>query len=149
MAEGLPDGYAISADPGRIDVDFVHRYLSEESYWARGVPRELVARSIANSLCFGLYGPDGRQAGFARVVTDRASFAWLADVFVDDRHRGRGLGKALVATLLRHPELQGLRRFMLSTADAHGLYTPFGFAPPSRPERLLAIVPPDPYRARS
>jgi GNAT superfamily N-acetyltransferase len=149
MAEGLPDGYAISTDPGRLDVDFVHGYLSGQSYWARGVPREVVARSIANSLCFGLYGPDGRQAGFARVVTDRATFAWLADVFVDDRHRGKGLGKALVATILAHPELQGLRRFMLSTADAHGLYTPFGFATPPRPERLLAIVPADPYRAGS
>jgi GNAT superfamily N-acetyltransferase len=120
--------YLISTAPERLDLDVIHRFLSEESYWAPGVEREVVARSIEHSLCFGLYQGDA-QVGFARVVTDRAAFAWLADVFVLPSHRGRGLGKWLVETVLAHPDLRGLRRFMLGTADAHSLYERYGFGP--------------------
>jgi GNAT superfamily N-acetyltransferase len=117
--------YEISSDPARLDIDLIHRFLSEESYWAKGRDRAIVERSIANSIPFGLY-LDGRQVGFARVVTDRATFAWLADVFVLPEHRGRGIGKRLVETVLTHPELQGMKRWLLGTADAHELYRRFG-----------------------
>jgi len=130
-------GYTISDDPARLDLGAVHRYLSQESYWARGLPRETLERSITGSLCFGVYRETGEQVGFARVITDRATFAWLADVFVLTAHRGRGLSKWLMETILAHPELQRLRRFMLATWDAHGLYRQFGFAEPARPDRLM------------
>ena len=117
--EWTRDGYTISDDPARVDVDAVHRYLHDESYWARGVPRDVVERSIAGSLPFGLYAPDGSLAGFARVVTDRATYGYLADVFMLDAHRGAGLGVWLVEVVLSHPELQGLRRPALrSTSTA-------------------------------
>jgi GNAT superfamily N-acetyltransferase len=119
--------YEISTDKARLDLDRIHRFLSTEAYWSPGVPREVVERSIENSICFGAYSAEGEQVGFARVVTDRATFAWLADVYVESGHRGDGLGKRLVATVLEHPELQGLRRWMLGTADAHELYRRFGF----------------------
>jgi GNAT superfamily N-acetyltransferase len=119
----------IDTDPGLLDLDLIHRFLSEEAYWSPGVPRDVVAHSIEHSLNFGLYR-DGEQVGFARVVTDRATFAWLADVFVLDGHRRDGLGKWLVETVLSHPDLDGLRRWILGTADAHGLYERFGFGPP-------------------
>ena len=141
----LLEGYEVSTDPGRIDLDYVHHYLSELSYWAGGIPRDVVARSIANSIAFGLYGPDGQQAGFARVITDRATFAWLADVFIDPGRQGLGLGKGLLEAILAHPELQALRRFMLVTLDAHSLYQQYGFGPPPNPERLMAIVRTDLY----
>ena len=132
----------ISDQPGRLDLDMVHRYLSEESYWAEGISRELVRRSMAHSLCFGVYartagGGETRQVGFARVVSDRATFAYLADVFILPAHRGRGLSKQLVAAVSAHPELQGLRRWMLATADAHGLYRQHGFTPLAEPERFM------------
>lgn len=116
----------ISTDPDRLDLDTIHRWLSEETYWARGRSRDLMQRSFDNSICFGAYLGD-RQVGFARVVTDRATFAWLADVFIAGEHRGRGYGKALVAAVLAYPELQGLRRWLLATKDAHGLYAQNGF----------------------
>lgn len=127
----------ISTDPDRLDVALIHRWLSEKSYWAAGRSLETVRRSLDNSICFGAY-LDGRQAGFARVVTDRATHAWLADVFVLEEYRGRGYSKALVAAALAHPELQGLRRWLLATKDAHGLYAQFGFVP----------VPPDRFMER-
>jgi GNAT superfamily N-acetyltransferase len=120
--------YSISTDPARLDIDVIHRFLRDDSYWAAGVDREIVERSIDNSICFGLYD-ESRQVGFARVVTDRAAFAYLADVFVLPDHRGRGLGKWLVETVLSHPDLQNLRRFFLGTADAHSLYERHGFRP--------------------
>ena len=142
----LPDGFEVDTDPARIDLDYVHAYLSGVSYWAAGIPRDIVARSIANSLAFGLFGPDGRQAGFARVITDRATFAYLSDVFIDPGQQGKGLGKGLAAAIMAHPDLQAVRRFMLATADAQGLYAQFGFTPLARPDRMMEIVVPDPYR---
>jgi GNAT superfamily N-acetyltransferase len=120
--------YTISTDRARLDLELIHRFLSEEAYWSPGVTRDVVERSIRNSLCFGLYGSHG-QVGFARIVTDCAAFAYLADVFVLADHRGRGLGKWLVETVLSHPDLQNVRRFFLGTADAHALYERYGFRP--------------------
>jgi GNAT superfamily N-acetyltransferase len=117
----------------------VHRFLSTEAYWSPGVPREVVERSIENSIPFGVYTEGGEQVGFARVVTDRATFAWLADVYIEAAHRGHGLGKRLVAEVLEHPELQGLRRWMLGTADAHELYRRFGFDALHDVERFMAL----------
>ena len=128
--------YEISDDTARLDLDVVHRYLSEESYWAQRIPRELVARAVAHSLCFGVYA-EGAQVGFARVVSDRATFAYLANVFVLPEHRGQGLSKRLMAAVIAHPELQGLRRWMLATADAHDLYRQHGFTALARPERFM------------
>ena len=121
-------GYEISTDRDRLDLDVIHGFLTT-AYWSPGVRRAVLERSIANSLPFGLYAPDGAQAGFARVVSDLAVFAYLADVFVLPEHRGRGLSVWLVETILAHPDLQTLRRFHLATADAHGLYARFGFRP--------------------
>jgi GNAT superfamily N-acetyltransferase len=130
--------YLISTDRKRLKVDAIHEYLSRESYWARGVTREKVADSIANSLCFGVYhGVD--QVGFARVVTDRATFAWLADVYVLPDHRGAGLGKRLVEAVVAHPWVRPVRRLMLATADAHGLYEQYGLRALDRPQRFMAI----------
>ena len=139
--------YTISTDPARLDVAAIHRYLSEESYWAKHIPRATVERAVANSLCFGIYAPDGALAGFGRVVTDRATFAWLCDVFVLPPHRGQGLGKQLVAAVLAHPDLQNLRRHLLATLDAHGLYQQAGYVPLAHPERWLELVHPNPYPA--
>src|SRR5688572_17305768 len=134
------DGYLISTDPARLDVDAVHAYLSR-SYWAKGIPRSIVARSIQGSLCFGLFsGPE--QVGFARVISDRATFAYLCDVYVLEEHRGRGLGKWLIEAVMAHPDVRDVRRFTLGTRDAHGLYARHGFAAPARPETLMEISRP-------
>lgn len=135
----LPAGFSISTDPARLDRDFIHRFLAS-SYWAQGIPRALVDKAIDHSLNFGLYDAEGRQIGFARLITDRATFAYLADVFVDEAERGRGLGKALMAAVTAHPDLQGLRRHLLATRDAHGLYAQFGFRPLTWPDRLMEIL---------
>jgi GNAT superfamily N-acetyltransferase len=132
------DGYLISTDRSRIDRRAVHAFLTA-SYWSPGVPFEVVDRSIDRSLAFGLYAPGGAQAGFARAVTDGAAFGYLADVFVLEPHRGRGLGKWLVATVLEHPDLAGARRIVLATADAHSLYARFGFRPADR-ERVMELL---------
>ena len=134
------DGYTISTDPGRLDRRAIHAYL-ETSYWSPGVPYEVVDRAIDASLPFGLYAPDGAQAGFARLVTDGATFGWLADVFVLDAHRGRGLGKWLVEAVLAHPVLADARRIILATADAHSLYQRFGFRPADS-ARVMELVRP-------
>ena len=127
-----------------MDVDAVHAYLSGESYWARGVPRAVVARAIQHSLCIGVF--DGAaQVAFARAVTDRATYAYLADVYVLEAYRGRGVGKWMMETLVAHPDLQGLRRWSLMTKDAHGLYTQFGFRPLSHPERSMERTSPGVY----
>lgn len=137
--------YEISTDRARLDVALIHRWLSEDSYWAKGVPRDVVERSIENALCFGIYDGNGAQVGFARVITDKATFAYLADVFVLEAHRGKGLSKTLMAEILAHPELQDLRRWLLATWDAHGLYAQFGFTPLDRPERIMERRDPDVY----
>jgi GNAT superfamily N-acetyltransferase len=125
------DGYLISTDASMLDLEVVHGYLSR-SYWAAGIPEDVVRRSIENSLCFGVYRGE-EQAGFARVVTDHATFAYLADVFVLEEHRGLGIGKWLVEVILSHPDLQGLRRWMLATRDAHDLYRRYAFTELARP----------------
>lgn len=128
--------YLISTDPARLQLDVIHRYLSEESYWAKGRELEVTRRAVENSLPFGVYYGDD-QIGFARVVTDRATFAWIADVFILPAHRGKSLSKRLMEAILSHPELQGLRRWVLATKDAHGLYAQFEFTPMKFPERWM------------
>ncbi len=133
----------ISTDRSRLDVDRVHRWLSEEAYWALGRPQALTERAIAHSVCFGAYrAHDGAQVGFARVVTDHALFALLADVFVATEARGAGVGKALVAAVVAHPQLRDLRRMVLATDDAHGLYAAFGFTPVDDAEKWMSRRPP-------
>lgn len=135
----------ISDDRAMLDRALIHRFLSERSYWALDVPREVVERSIEHSLCFGVYRA-GKQVGFARAVTDFATFAWLADVFILEEERGKGLSKKLVAAIQAHPRLQSLRRFMLGTRDAQGLYAQFGFEPVKYPERFMEIAKPIPNK---
>lgn len=148
------NGYVVSDDAARLDREAVYAFL-RESYWARGLVREVFERSLDNSLCFGLFqtGPGqmpgqmpakmfGAQAGFCRVVTDSATFAYLADVFVLPPHRGRGLGKWMIGCVREHPRLQGLRRWLLATADAHGLYSRHGFAPLAQPAAFMEILTP-------
>jgi GNAT superfamily N-acetyltransferase len=133
--------YLISTDQARLDIGVIHDYLANSSYWATGRPVEVVRRSIEHSLAFGLYKGE-QQIGFARVITDYATFAWLADVFVLDQFRGEGLGKWLVEVIIAHPELQGFRRWVLATKDAHELYRRFGFNELSRPERWMERADP-------
>ena len=130
------DTYFISTDRARLNLDLIHQYLCNETYWASGRSREVVERSIQNSLPFGIYR-EGEQVGFGRVVTDYATFAWIADVFVLPEHRGRGLSKWMMEIMLAHPDLQGFRRWVLSTKDAHGVYEKFGFIKLHRPERWM------------
>jgi GNAT superfamily N-acetyltransferase len=139
--------YEISTDPTRLDVDAIHAFLSR-SYWSPGVPRTVVERALANSLCFGLFHR-GRQVGLARIVTDRSTFAWLADVYVLEEHRGKGLSQRMMRAVVAHPELQGLRRMLLATRDAHGLYAKFGFTPLAAPSRMMEIHRPDIYLAQA
>ncbi len=134
----------ISTDIATFDLALIHRFLSQESTWARDIPVETVQRSLRYSLCFGGF-EDGQQIAFARVVTDRATFAYLMDVFVVPEQRGKGHSKTLVQAVLDHPELQGLRRFMLSSSNARGLYQGFGFASPAKPEILMEINIPNIY----
>jgi GNAT superfamily N-acetyltransferase len=138
--------YLITTDRSRLDVALIHNFLSTNTYWAVGRSVEVVQRSIDTSLCFGIYRKT-EQVGFARVVTDFATFAWLADVFVVSEHRGRGLAKWLIEVILAHPELQGFRRWVLATKDAHSLYAQFGFIPLHRPERWMER--PDPNMQES
>jgi GNAT superfamily N-acetyltransferase len=138
--------FTISTDPALLDVGLIHDFLSNRSYWAPGIGRELVERSLRNSLCFGVYAADGRQVGFARIISDRATFAYLCDVFVLEEFRGRGLSKQLMQHIIDYPELQGLRRWMLGTRDAHSLYEQFGFTPLAAPPRFMEIAKLDPYR---
>jgi GNAT superfamily N-acetyltransferase len=134
----------ISTGHSDIDIELVHRFLHDDAYWCRGVPRAVLDRAIANSLCFSAF-IDGAQVGFARVVSDLATFAYLCDVFVLPPVRGRGVSKALMQAIHAHPDLQGLRRFLLATADAHGLYAQYGFVPLTRPERFMERYKPDVY----
>jgi GNAT superfamily N-acetyltransferase len=144
--EIIENGFIFSDDTNLVDVHAVHHYLSKESYWAKGISLEIVKRSISNSLCFGVY-KDGTQVGFARWVTDRATFAYLCDVYIEQSFRGLGLSKKLMSLMMFHPDLQGLRTYFLGTLDAHGLYEQFGFKPLAAPERRMEIVLKDIYMA--
>jgi GNAT superfamily N-acetyltransferase len=136
----LPDGYEISTDPARLDAGLTHRWLSEDSYWALGRTRDQHDLAIAGSLNFGVYDrASGAQVGYARAVTDLATFAWLCDVYVSRAVRGKGLGRALVAAVRDHLASCGVRRVLLATSDAHGLYAEFGFAPLAKPEKWMSL----------
>lgn len=139
------DDYYISTNQQELNVPYIHDYLCNRSYWAKGIPIDIVQRSIEGSLCFGVYDRSGKQAGFARVITDKATFGYLADVFIDEGHRGKGLAKWLVAEILKHPDLKGLRRIMLGTRDAHELYRKYGFTEIPNNGRFMQISIPDIY----
>ena len=141
------DDCEVSDDLARLDRAAIHAFLAERSYWSKGIPRATLDRAIDHSLCFGLYR-DARQAGFARVVTDRATYAYLCDVYVDEAHRGAGLGTFLIECVVAHPALQGLRRFCLMTRDAHDLYSRYGFKALPDPARYMEVHAPDVYRQR-
>ena len=145
MSQTSARNIVVTTDRSRLDLDVIHGFFTT-SYWARGVPREIVARSMEHSLCFGAF-EKGRQVGFARVISDRATFAYICDVFALESHRGHGVGKSLLAAIMSHPELQGLRRWTLFTRDAHDLYRQFGFGAAGHSERLMEVVDCDPYRA--
>lgn len=136
--------FEVSTDKARLDIDTIHSVLSR-TYWSPGIQRDVVERAIAGSLCFGAYC-DRAQVGFARIVSDGATFAYLCDVFVVEQWRGRGVSKLMMECIKAHPALQNLRRWMLATADAHGLYGQYGFRPIAAPERFMEIVEPDVYR---
>jgi GNAT superfamily N-acetyltransferase len=136
--------FMVSSDLARMDMNVVHGYLSR-AYWCEGLPREALERAMRNSLCFGLFEGQN-QVGFARVVSDRTTFAYVFDVFVLESHRGRGLGTWLMQCVVRHPELQGLRRWHLTTRDAHSLYRKVGFTLLSKPERHMEVFTPDMYK---
>ncbi|RTL57153.1 MAG: N-acetyltransferase [Sphingobacteriales bacterium] len=138
------EGYSITTDTTFFNLEYIHNFLTH-SYWAEGIPIETVQKSIENSLCFGVFHL-GRQIGFARMITDKATFAYLADVFIDEAYRGKGLSKWLMEEILSHPELQGLRRMMLATRDAHGLYAQYGFVPLTFVDRWMNIHKPGIYK---
>jgi GNAT superfamily N-acetyltransferase len=135
----------ITTEKDKMDITYIHRFLSSDSYWAENIPVETVIKSIEGSLCFGIFEKE-KQIGFARVITDYATFGYLADVFVDEIYRGCGLSKWLMETIMTHPELQGFRSWMLGTKDAHGLYAQFGFGPLEEPQRIMRKSNPDVYR---
>ena len=143
LVERTFDDYLISTDPARLDIGVIHGVL-RESYWAEAIPRGVVVRAVENSLCFGAYYRN-EQIGFARVVSDYSTFAYIADVFVLAPWRGRGISKALMAEVIHHPDLQGLRRWLLGTKDAHGLYQRFGFTAPPLPDRMMERADPGVY----
>jgi GNAT superfamily N-acetyltransferase len=136
--------FLVSTARERLDLDVVYGFLTN-CYWAKGVPREIVARSIEGALCFGIYDGEGAQVGFARVISDFATIAYIGDVFVLETHRGRGLSKWLMDCIVQHPALQNLRRWLLTTRDAHGLYSQFGFTPVKVPERFMELHDPHVY----
>ena len=139
--------FVISTSRERLDLNVVHGYLTN-CYWAKGIPRETVVRSVEHALCFGIYDGKGAQVGFARVISDFATIAYVGDVFVLETHRGRGLGKWLMQCITQHPALQGLRRWILTTRDAHGLYAQVGFTPVKAPERFMELHRADVYETR-
>ena len=138
ISEKKIDNYIISTDRGKLDVNYIHYFLSEESYWAKNIPIELVNTSIEGSFCFGVYH-QGKQIGFARVITDYATFGYLADVFIDKNYRGKGLSKELMKFIMEQEVIKKLRRFMLATLDAHSLYAQFGFESQVGNKRLMSI----------
>ena len=138
------DGFRISSELKDMDLDAVHDYISK-SYWAKGIPIDTLKRAMQNSICFGVFDKVGAQVGFARAVTDCATYAYLADVYILEEHRGIGLSKWLMSEVLSHPSLQGLRRITLATRDAHGLYEKFGFKPLAKPEIFMEDWNPNVY----
>ena len=138
------DNYCISTEKEKLDIDFIHSFLTG-SYWAEGISKEVIKKSIDDALCFGVYDGE-KQVGFARMITDKATFAYLADVFIIEQYRGRGLSKWLMEVIMSHPDLLGLRRIMLATRDAHGLYKQFGFVPLTNVDRWMQIHNPDIYK---
>jgi GNAT superfamily N-acetyltransferase len=140
-AQLLADDFIISTDKALLNIDLIFNYLNDESYWATGIPRARLEKAIENSMCFGIY-QHGKLAGFARVVTDNATFGYICDVFVLSQFRKKGLSKWLMQTIVNHPELQGLRRWSLATADAHELYKQFGFTQLSKPDNWMEIFTP-------
>jgi GNAT superfamily N-acetyltransferase len=138
--------YTLSDDLQRFDLARAHGWISRETYWAPGIPFELFTRSVRGSLTLGAYAPGAGMAAMARVVTDRATFGWICDVFVDRAARGEGLGKAIMAYIGAHPDLQGLRRMHLATRDAHALYAQFGFVPLTGADRWMEVRLAEPYR---
>ena len=145
--EWQKENFVISTDKSKLDIPFIHRFLSEESYWRLDIPIDIVEQSIAHSLCLGVYDGE-KQIGFARIITDEATFGYLADVFIDGMYRGRGLSKWLMEVIMELPFISLLRRFMLATKDAHGLYKQFGFTPITFPERFMQVHRPDAYKLR-
>jgi len=145
--EWQKNGFRITTEESKMDTKYIHEFLSTKSYWAEGIPIDTVEKSIRGSLCFGVFSNE-RQVGFARAITDKATFAWLADVFIDDRYRGQGLGKWLMEVIISHEDLKGLRRIMLGTKDAHGLYAQYGFIPLPYPERMMTIHYPEVYKKK-
>ena len=145
------DHFTITTDKEKFDIDLIHSFLTQ-SYWAEGISKEIVQGSIDGALCFAVVDndnadlPAGRQVGFARMITDKATFAYLADVFIIEEYRGLGLSKWLMEVIMSHPDLQGLRRMMLATRDAHGLYKKFGFTPLNNTDRWMQIHNPDVYK---
>src|SRR5579863_3311993 len=144
----LDASYTISTDPARFDIDAIHAYLSNDSYWCAGIPRETLERAVRNSIGAGAF-LGGAQVGFASAATDRATFAWVCDVYVLEGHRGKGLAQAMVRALLAHPELQGLRRWVLATRDAHEVYRRVGFEPLPNAQSWMAIVDREVYSRRA
>jgi GNAT superfamily N-acetyltransferase len=147
VVESRHGEFLISTDRARLDLDVIHGFLTN-CYWAKGIPRETVARSIEHALCFGVYDGSGAQVGFARVISDFATIAYIGDVFVLDTHRRHGLGKWLMECITQHPALQGLRRWILTTRDAHGLYSQVGFTPVKFPERYMESHDPQVYEIK-
>jgi GNAT superfamily N-acetyltransferase len=146
--ETTQNNFLISTDKSKLQIDIIHDYLSKQSYWAANIPLEIVERSITNSMAFGVYFQEEnmlKQVGFCRVVSDLSTFAYLADVFILEEYRGKGLSKFLVETVLKHPDLQGLRRWILATLDAHGLYAQYGFEPLDKPQNFMQIKVVNPY----
>jgi GNAT superfamily N-acetyltransferase len=145
VIESRRGAFVVSTDPARLDLDVIHGFLTS-CYWAKGIPRELVARSIQHSLCFGVYDGSGAQVAFARVVSDFATVAYLGDVFVVESHRGRGVSTFMMECIMRYPSLHHLRRWILLTRDAHGLYKKFGFTPLKSADRYMELHRPDVYQ---
>lgn len=141
----LVSGYKTSSDLKDMDLTVIHDFISS-SYWAKGIPIKTMEKAINNYLCFGVFAQSGKQVAFARMVTDSATFAYLADVFVSKEHRGKGLSKLLMQVIVAHPDLQGIRRMALATSDAHGLYQQFGFKALSSPESFMELHQPDVYK---
>ena len=133
------EGYIVTTNPKQVDVEVLHEFLAERSYWAQNIPKEVVEKGVKNSLNFSLIAPDNRFIGYAKAITDRSTFAYLSDIYVEEEFRGRGLGKWLMECIMKHPELQNLRMWLLHTKDAHGLYRKYGFEQPKEVEKIMHI----------